>query len=101
MGSDPPACERRNEHPYCDPQLCRSRRGVRPGCNPAERFADCDIQKPQPERPPTPRVLPDLDRRARFDPLERRSPGMIFPKTAAVIKKDILTSLRYRSGFFI
>src|SRR5439155_3047666 len=43
-------------------------------------------------------VLPDLDGREKFDCLERRGPGMIFQKAAAVMKKDILSSLRYRSG---
>src|SRR6266566_9106864 len=100
MASDPRPRDERNEHPDRDPQLCRSCGSVRPGCNPAERFSDCDIQNPQPERTPTPRVLPGLDRRARFDRLERRGPGMIFAKAAAVLKKDILTSVRYRSGFF-
>src|SRR6266700_2894847 len=100
MGSDPRPRDERNEHPNRDPQLRRSRRGLRPCRSLAERFGNCDIQNAQPERPPTPRVLPDLDRRARFDRLERRGPGMIFAKAAAVLKKDILTSVRYRSGFF-
>src|SRR5438105_1036957 len=101
MGSDPRPRDDRNEHPDRDPQLCRSRRGLRPCRSLAERFANCDIQNAPPERPPTPRVLPDFDRRARFDRLERRGPGMIFAKAAAVLKKDILTSVRYRSGFFL
>src|SRR5438552_2169348 len=100
MGSDPRPRDERNEHPDRDPQLCRSCGSLRPCRSLAERFADCDIQNAQPERTPTSRVLPGLDRRARLGRLERRGPGMIFAKVAAVLKKDILTSLRYRSGFF-
>src|SRR5438046_9491230 len=101
MGSDPRPRDDRNEHPDRDPQLCRSRRGLRPCRSLAERSANCDIQTAPPERPPTPRGLPDFDRRARFDRLERRGPGMIFAKAASVLKTDILTTVRYRSRFFL
>src|SRR5438874_2000057 len=72
---------------------------MRSGCSLAERFASCDIQNAQPKRSPTPRALPAPYRRTRPVRMERGSSGMIFAKAAAVIKKDILTSLRYRSGF--
>src|SRR5436305_1144274 len=101
MGSDPRPRDERNEHSDRDPQLCRSSGSMRPGCDFAKGFGGCAIKNKRSKRSATPRFLPKPHRRTRPVRLERRGPGMIFAKAAAVIKKDILTSLRYRSGFVL
>src|SRR6266496_2754585 len=101
MGSDPrPRDDRGNEHSHRNAQLRRSSGSMRPGCHPAKGLLNRAIKNTQPERAATPRFLPAPHRRKRPDRVERGSPGMIFAKAAAVLKRDIVTSLRYRSGFF-